>query len=131
MIALCPPEKVEELRQREVVKCEVIEREAWEQWRRSTENAVCVTTTTGIDGDDDEAESEPAKKVVKEEGQSGNPALLDKVLKAMERRAKLLGLDQPQLIDVTQGPRIIGQDRVTILENAAKRAKGQLDVAGS
>lgn len=91
MAKVPPPPNAEELRQRELAVCDEVEREAWEQWYRSTKDARSRI----------EAETKDGTFVTKRvEGQSGNPALLDKVLKAAERRAKLLGLDAPQRIDL-------------------------------
>lgn len=109
MKTLCPPENAEALRQREVVKCDVIEREAWCQWKRSTKDGVkCTTKESAVDPTGGKEASEAMADAVElersttVEGQSGNPALLDKVIKAMERRAKLLGLDAPVKHDVKQ-----------------------------
>lgn len=86
-----PPPNIEALRQKELAVCDEVEREAWEQWYRSTKSSNSRT----------EAETKDGTFVTeKTEDQSGNPALLDKVLKAAERRAKLLGLDAPQRIDL-------------------------------
>ena len=110
MKTLCPPEKAEALREREVVKCDVIEREAWRQWKKSTEDGVkCTTKESAVDPTGSKEASAAMVDAVEiersttVEGQSGNPALLDKVLKAMERRAKLLGLDSPVKHDVKHG----------------------------
>jgi hypothetical protein len=119
---LAPIKDAEELRQQEIARTFEIEQEAFEQWERSTEDAETTTTT-----EDDKGQSTTLKR----EGQSGNPALLDKVLKAMERRAKLLGLDKPQQIDMTSGPRVIGQTPEEIFEAAAKKLKQrQANVTG-
>lgn len=121
MAKMTPPEKLEELRTLEIEKMNEVEREAWQQWRRSTQDAETRTEAEGKGG---------VFVTEKTEGQSGNPALLDKVIKASERRAKLLGLDKPQLIDVSQAPRVIGQSPIEIFDNAAKRARGEkLDAA--
>jgi hypothetical protein len=46
---------------------------------------------------------------------------LDKIIKAGERRAKLLGLDKPQQIEFSRGPRVIGQNPAEVLAAAQKR----------
>ena len=108
-------------RQQELAKLDEVEREAWEQWHRSTQDAETRTTSQTKDG-----------PVItdKAEGQSGNPALLDKIIKCSERRAKLLGLDAPEKLAVTSQSdiRVIGQNAADVLEAAAKKARG--NVAG-
>lgn len=64
---------------------------------------VALDGETGTEGRiDGRVELVPTKRKreVKRTGQSGNPAFLEVVLKCMERRAKLLGLDQPMRIDI-------------------------------
>jgi hypothetical protein len=78
------PEYAERLRTIEVAKCGRIECEAWEQWKRSCENKATITVKQTPQGE------ETTKRL---EGQCGNPALLEKILAAMKRRAELLGLD--------------------------------------
>lgn len=59
-----------------------IEREAWEMWDRSKEDAESVT-------DSDEGGRSTTTK-----GQSGNPAYLDIIRKTGESRSKLLGIER-------------------------------------
>lgn len=134
MVRLCPPENSEALRAQEVARTYEIEREAWEQWYRSTEDAVKETIKSvpyAGNGNGDVVDAKTEKTVVRE-GQSGNPALLDKILKAMERRARLLGLDAPEKIDLNQSGeiRVIGQNPVEVLEQGLKRARGEKNAAG-
>ena len=121
---LAPPEDAEKMRQREVDRTYEIETEAWEQWDESIKDAERVVTkeaaieTEGIRGDLITTEI-----VTTREGQSGNPALLDKILKAMERRAKLLGLDAPEKLDVSQKSdvRVIGCKPEDVFKNALRK----------
>ena len=126
MERLSPPENLESLRAIEVARTYEVEHEAWEQWYRSTEDAVKESTKTRA-GDDETGEvvTETTRTV---EGQAGNPALLAAIVKAMERRAKLLGLDAPEKIDVNTKTeiRVIGQDPVQVFENAARRLRGEV-----
>lgn len=68
-----------------------IERAAWKAWRKSQEDAVTVTRKKV--GNDKE-------KTVRSQGQAGNAAYLDTVLKCVDRRCRLLGLDAPRQIDL-------------------------------
>jgi hypothetical protein len=130
---LSPIENIEELRRQEVATTYEVQQEAWEQWKRSTEDAVKETVKTSLEeSEDDAADGIEKEKTVAREGQTGNPALLDKVLKAMERRAKLLGLDAPERLDVNAGVRVIGQQPDAILETALARLKKRnQDAAGN
>ena len=72
----------------ELAKIDSAEVEYWGAWRRSQSPA--ETTVT--------AQEEPGKRKVsiKREGQVGDPRFLDGVLRCIERRCALLGLDAPQ-----------------------------------
>jgi hypothetical protein len=95
MQRLSPPEDLEQLRAIEVEKCNAVEQEAWEQWRRSCGDAVSKTVEESPDG--------KVRTTDKTERQTGNPALLEKILAAMNRRANLLGLDAPKRTELS-GP---------------------------
>jgi hypothetical protein len=131
------PENAAELRQREVDKCDEIERELWEQWYRSTDDAVKQTTKTPLAAvviDGETGDIQPATTSAGDkpeisrtvEGQSGNTSLVDKILKAMERRSKLLGLDAPVKLqqDTTNEVRVCGLEAADVFEAAAKRLRG-------
>jgi hypothetical protein len=69
----------------ELAKIDEIERQAWNAWTKSQENA--ETLRARMSGDRTDTE-----KIVR--GQAGNPKFLDLVMKCVERRCALLGLDQ-------------------------------------
>jgi hypothetical protein len=117
LMRLPPCLDAQKLRQAEVIRCDEIEREAIEQWHRSTEDAVKISTKTLSDG-----RIEVTHTV---EGQSGNPALLGVMLRAMERRAAILGLDAPAKLAVSNDTelRIIGQNAAEVFEKAIERLK--------
>lgn len=68
-----------------------IEAKAWEAWERSCQNAEIHLEETGPNGD-------KVRDVSK--GQSGNPGFLDIILKCVQRRCELLGLDEPKEVNV-------------------------------
>jgi hypothetical protein len=127
--ALANATKIEELRAEMVEQCRELEREGLEQWYRSVEDEVKeVTKETAIDAEDDPAEGDSGGDRVSKEftrtvvGQSGNPALGTMILKAMERRANLLGLDAPKKIESASPlPRLIGVDRREFFAGVLKK----------
>jgi len=123
---LCPIPQIEELRNREVASTYEIEREAWEQWFRSMENKKSETVKesavdTGQNGDALKVETQK-----KTEGQCGNPAYLEKILMAQARRARLLGIDKPLKIDWEHKGRVIGAQRIKMMEVALKEMKRRM-----
>ena len=78
----------------ELSRIDVLERVAWEAWERSQEPKE-VTLTKQIDGGDTRKEAS-----IRREGQSGNPAFLERVGWCIDRRCKLLGLDAPIKADI-------------------------------
>ena len=106
----------EAYREREIRKCDVLEREYWESFRRSREDqreetsdgAESTVTSKGSgDGGANAAggvtetrNSERAKVKVKY-NRPGDIGCLAGILKAQERRAKLMGLDAPERIAQT------------------------------
>lgn len=72
----------------ELRKLDRLEREAWLAWERSQKPAQEATTVTKDGGD------LPTKKKIS--GRNGDPRYLAVVLKCIERRCALLGLDAPK-----------------------------------
>jgi len=75
-------ENVQELIELRVAQLEHVIREAYRGWHRSLEDAVTVSDTTG--------EDRKTTRTVK--GQSGNPAFLDTIIKAVTKICELRGL---------------------------------------
>jgi hypothetical protein len=125
---LSPIEDIEELRRLEVARTYEVEQEAWEQWYRSTDDAVKKSvkeTAIQLAEQDEPGEATRLDTTTTREGQTGNPALLDKILKAMERRAKLLGLDASEHVNVRAGVRVVGQNREEIFAAALARIQSK------
>jgi hypothetical protein len=87
----------------ELAKLDEVERQAWASWERSKENAEIIRARMRGEGEGAQVETE---KIIR--GQVGDPRFLDIVLKCVERRCKLLGLDE---IPASGNPTI-----VTVLE---------------
>lgn len=77
----------------ELERVDWAEREAQRGWRRSLQDEVTVTREEGGENG--------TRTTVKRRGQSGNPAFLQTVLKCVDQRCRILGLNAPEKIDVT------------------------------
>lgn len=76
----------------ELAKLDRLEITFWDAWERSRENA-----ETQIEKDTPQGHHSETRSV----GQSGNPAFLEGVLKCIDRRCAILGLDAPKKIQAT------------------------------
>jgi hypothetical protein len=72
---------------RELAKIDEVERQAWAAWQRSQQIAETTRTRKSLPGDEVMAE-------VTRQGQVGDAHYLEVVLKCVERRSKLLGLEK-------------------------------------
>lgn len=80
--------------------CEHLIDEALQEWQRSKRNAVKATRQTDAgSGDGDVASKERTSRT--DEVREGDVAYLDRALAAMERQAKLWGLDAPVKREIT------------------------------
>ena len=98
----------------ELAKLDEAERNAWEQFNRSCEDATKTRREVGADGEFGEGYMEKV-------GQSGNPRYLDIVIRCIEKRCALLGLDAPQKVAQTDAA---GND--ISAEEKAERARQML-----
>jgi transcriptional regulator with XRE-family HTH domain len=71
----------------ELAKIDQVEAEYWKAWARSQEDKEISYSETGVKG---------SKSGSRSEGQAGNPAFLDGVLKCITKRCEILGLDAPK-----------------------------------
>lgn len=94
-----------EIKARQTAQLEAVYEEAMEQWRRSCQDLqreqvvsgrVKVTEMGGV-------YNLPDQHTTTVEGQSGNPALLEKAMKALADIRAIWGLDAPKKTDVTSG----------------------------
>jgi predicted transcriptional regulator len=77
-----------EAKSQELAKIDRLEREYWQAWERSCEDAESVTQEGTAEGVD------KVKKTSK--GQAGDPRFLQGVQWCIERRCKILGVDAPE-----------------------------------
>jgi hypothetical protein len=81
-------------------KLDAMESELWEQWERSKQDKVKQgVRENSAPGGATGAQAKYADK----EGRVGNPVIMQTILKVQERRARLLGLDEPDRSEVS-GP---------------------------
>ncbi|MBM4073284.1 MAG: hypothetical protein FJ271_30835 [Planctomycetes bacterium] len=92
---------LKELRDRELAKLDLIERECWVAWAKSQEpkEVSSQEKTTGgeVDGGD------KLKASIRTEGQCGNPAFLKVILDCIKQRASLLGLADAKKMQLDGG----------------------------
>ena len=95
------------MRDEELRRLERIERESWEAWERSQKPAQSARIAEGGTG--------KGHKTVK--GQVGNPKFLDVVLKCIESRRSMLGLDAPTKVAQTtpDGKALSSEERQTVI----------------
>jgi hypothetical protein len=78
--------KAEELR-----KIDLVEREYWLAWERSQQDKEIEFEERGSKG---------TRSGTRSEGQAGNPAFLEGVLKCIAKRCEILGLDAPKRFQI-------------------------------
>lgn len=95
------------LKSEQLAKIDQIEIESWQAWERS--KAVReITVTEATEG------ARPGRKaVMRKEAQVGDPRFLERILKCVEQRCQLLGLNAPQKVDL----------RLVIQQTAARVAE--------
>lgn len=72
----------------QLARIDTVEREAWKAWERSCgERTIEETSRSEIGAD------ARTRAVIRKEQRDGNPAFIEAVLKCIDRRCKLLGLD--------------------------------------
>jgi hypothetical protein len=92
---------IDEYKARELAKIDHTERCYWEAWERSIEEFRSRTIKAkGIKADQKvQAKPEQAEQTIYTENRCGDPRFLDGVLKCIERRCRLLGLDAPAKVE--------------------------------
>jgi len=89
----------DEARANELAKIDTLEREYWDAWQRSREDAETITTK----GRGDKETAVSMEKTVQLKGQVGDAAFLRGIEWCIDRRCKLLGLDDTQKLDIVSG----------------------------
>lgn len=74
----------------QIRKIDAVEKEAWEAWQASKQDSVTISRKEPSSGD--------IETTTTVKGQTGDPRYLEAILRAIERRSKLLGLDAPEKV---------------------------------
>jgi hypothetical protein len=85
-----------EARAQELAKIDNLELTYWQAWQRSTENKEVESTKVIESGKGEDRKPERLEAATRSEGQAGDPRFLQGVQWCIERRCKLLGLDEPE-----------------------------------
>lgn len=104
-----------EAKQRELERVDRLEREYWQAWEASQEDAETITKKAKGDGQEDK------EVTLQKKGQAGDPRFLAGIQWCIERRCKLLGVDAPnktQLSGDKDNPIVI--DNITDEERASR-----------
>lgn len=80
----------DEIKARELARIDRLEREYWQAWERSQEDAETVKQVGTLDSDGKKVKAGKAEKTSK--GQSGNPSFLAGVQWCIEQRLKIFGV---------------------------------------
>lgn len=117
----------------ELAKIDELERTFWKAWAESLKDKeTTFTERTSGQSTEDAEKAEKAEKVrasVRREGSSGNPAFLDGVLSCVDRRIKLLGLDAPIRVDITEKVRAAAREMGVDEDDAVKEAQRIIQAA--
>ena len=84
---------IDEAKARELAKVDRLEREYWDAWERSCEDAETIRQE-GRPPEEGE-KGKPEKVVKTSKGQAGDPRFLAGVQWCIERRCKIIGVDAP------------------------------------
>ena len=85
-----------EAKSQELAKIDRLEREYWQAWERSCEDAETVTEKARASRGAEKPDS--IEKTKQAKGQAGDPRFLNGVQWCIERRCKILGIDAPNKI---------------------------------
>ena len=93
---------ITEAKAAELAKLDELEREAWAAWYRSIGRVQTRTTKTGRVTKDGDLVGQP-EVTLKTEVIVGDPRFMAVILDCQQRRAKMLGLDAPEQLEVAEG----------------------------
>lgn len=93
---------LQQAKQQELAKLTQVEREAWQAWERSQQDAVTVKRTeAALEVGDSKSDIDTIKTDTTITGQVGDARFLEQVLRVSERRCKILGLDAPAKVQAS------------------------------
>lgn len=105
-------------KEKELAKLDELERTYWKAWVESLKPKTTEYVERG------EGEKGPQSRTGRRiEVQTGNPAYLNGVLSCIDRRIKLLGLDAPIKIDISEKVRTVAREMGLDEEEAVREAQ--------
>lgn len=109
---------------REIAKIDLVEREAWDAWDKSKQDA--ETRTERIRKGKASGPGNSVEVSIRTEGQAGDATYLKTVLDCIERRCKLLGLDAPEkhIYDIQDLQDLTDEDLAEIVRLGADDGRG-------
>ena len=115
-----------EAKSQELAKIDRLEREYWQAWERSCEDAETITEKARASKGSDRPDS--VEKTKQAKGQAGDPRFLSGVQWCIERRCKMFGLDEPDrfVVDWRQEAREAGLDPSDVFERYIRAAETAL-----
>ena len=123
-----------EAKSQELAKIDRLEREYWQAWERSCEDAETVTEKARASRGAEKPDS--VEKTKQAKGQAGDPRFLNGIQWCIERRCKILGIDAPKRIEAMLSKRkpeeftddelaaIAGVSAGSVANDAARRSPG-------
>ena len=109
---------------RELAKLDEVERQAWEAWEKSRKDAETMEVIGTAQGG--RGKPDKVKKITK--GQAGDSRFLDTILRCVNKRSEILGLDAPRKLEhggIDGGPIPIQLNDEQLIERAHEILNGQ------
>jgi predicted transcriptional regulator len=101
----------DEVKSQEMAKIDRLEREYWQAWVRSCEDAEQTRSCEDAEQTTQEGTLTNVDEVKKtSKGHAGDPRFLKGVQWCIERRCKILGVDAPERHEISGGVQLIGID---------------------
>lgn len=120
---------VSERKAAELKRIDQLEREYWDAWKKSQEDAVTLVEEKNMSGRDKKSAVMTKKEQEKRIGQVGDPAYLRGVQWCIHKRCELLGLDAPKQgkVDLSTGGKpidltLLSDDQLKRLEDIIRAA---------
>ncbi|MFQ5641027.1 MAG: hypothetical protein ACE5IR_23870 [bacterium] len=104
-------------RTKELAKIDNLEMEYWTAWRRSMGKARIVT----VKGRGSKPKETDVERTIREEQVTGDPRFLDGVMKCIQKRIDLLGLDEPKRHEVEISAKFTNEERADRLARLLER----------
>lgn len=116
---------ISELRAEQLEKLRQVEQELWQAWEKSKEMREIITSELSTGGIEDAGAGGSRRKVqTRREQQVGDPRYLQGILEVVDRRTKLLGLNEPQKVQLS----VIQEMKDDELENLIREISAEVQL---